>query len=92
LYRRKKRKKINKQIVDIQIQDSNEEYGKFCKDVKEVRSEYKSKIYKLVVKIGRTSVERNEVLEERRSYFQELAKENTIVMEEDSIISDGRDE
>jgi hypothetical protein len=46
-----------------------------------------------VDRTGRTSLERNEVLEEMRSYFQVLAKENTIVMEEkDSIISDLRDE
>jgi hypothetical protein len=35
LYRRKERKKINKQIVDIQSQDSNKEDGKFYKEVKE---------------------------------------------------------
>jgi hypothetical protein len=46
-----------------------------------------------VDKTGRTSVERNEALEEMRSYFQELTKENTIVMEEeDAIMSDERDE
>jgi hypothetical protein len=46
-----------------------------------------------VDKTGRTSVERNEVLEEMGSYFLELAKENTMVMEDkDSIISDLRDE
>jgi hypothetical protein len=46
-----------------------------------------------VDKTGRTSVEWNEVMEEMRNYFQELAKENTIVTEEtDPVMSDERDE
>jgi len=43
-----------------------------------VRTEYKSKICKLVDKTGRILVERNEVMEEMRNYFQELTEENTI--------------
>ena len=54
LYRKKKRKKINKKIEDIQNQSNNKEYRKFYKGVKEIRTEYKSKIYKLVDKRGRT--------------------------------------
>ena len=39
----------------------------------------------------RTLLERNEVMEEMRNYFQELAKEKTIVIgETDLIISDER--
>jgi len=39
----------------------------------------------------RTLLERNEVMEETRNYFQELAKENIIVIgERDLIISDER--
>jgi hypothetical protein len=45
-----------------------------------------------VDKTGRTSVERNEVMEEMRNYFQGLAKENTLVIEErDTVMSDERD-
>jgi len=43
LHRRKKRKKINKQIVDIQNQNNNKEYQKLYKGVKELRSEFKLK-------------------------------------------------
>ena len=38
--------------MDIQNQNSNKEYGKFYKDVRELNTEYKSKIYKLVDKAG----------------------------------------
>jgi hypothetical protein len=39
----------------------------------------------------RTLLERNEVMEEMRNYFQELAKETTIVIAEtDPLISDER--
>ena len=44
-------------------------------------------------KTGRILAERNEVMEEMRNHFQELAEENTIVTEEkDLTISDERDE
>ena len=43
LHRRKKRKKINKQIEDIQNQNNNKEYQKLYKGVKELRSEFKLK-------------------------------------------------
>lgn len=81
LYRKKKGKKINKQTEDIQNQSNNKEYRKFYKGVKELRTEYTSKIYKLVDKRERTLVERNEVMEEMSNYFQELAKENGTVFE-----------
>lgn len=40
-------------------------------------------------KTGRILIERNQVMEEMRNYFQELTEENTIVTEEkDLTISD----
>jgi len=39
-------------------------------------------MYKLVDKRGRAIVGRNAVMEEMSNYFQELAKENAIVIEE----------
>jgi hypothetical protein len=46
-----------------------------------------------VDKTGRILVERNEVMEEMRNYFQKLTEENAIVTEEkDLTISDERDE
>jgi len=45
----------------------------------------------MLVDKTKTLVERNEVMEEMRNYFQALAKENTIVIgETDVIISDER--
>jgi hypothetical protein len=42
-----------------------------------------------VDKTGRILIERNQVMEEMRNYFQELTEENTIVTEEkDLTISD----
>jgi hypothetical protein len=79
--------------VDIQSQNSSKEYGKFSEGVKELRTECKSKMYKLVDKTGGTSVEMNEVMEEVRNYFEELSGESTIIIEEkESIMSNEKDE
>jgi hypothetical protein len=48
LNKRKKREKINKQIEDIPNQNNNKKYRKFYRGVRELRTEYKSKICKLV--------------------------------------------
>jgi len=58
--------RINKQIKDIPNQNNNKEYRKFYKGFEELRTEYKSKICKLVDNTG-TLVERKDVMYEMRN-------------------------
>jgi hypothetical protein len=46
----KKRKMMNKETEDIQNQNNNKKYRKLYQGVKELRTEYKSNICKLVEK------------------------------------------